>query len=98
MRSLATLGIFLVIGCLLDTTDSALFYYHRPRPIEPVTIGPTKTHQIAATQREGRRYDLLPFLKAVKASNQVDWEEWKEWLFDIGLLQPIRPKLKDIRL
>ena len=97
MRSLATLGIFLVIGCLLDTTDSALFYYHRPRPTEPVTIASTKTHQIA-TQREGRRYDLLPFLKAVKASNQVDWEEWKEWLFDIGLLQPIRPKLKDLRL
>ena len=94
MRSLATLGIFLVICCLLDTTDSALFYYHRPRPIEPVATESTKI----ATQREGRRYDLLPFLKAVKASNQVDWEEWKEWLFDIGLLQPIRPKLKDIRL
>ena len=55
MRSLATLGIFLVICCLLDTTDSALFYYHRPRPIsiEPPEARSTQT----APQRAGRRYD-----------------------------------------
>ena len=96
MRSLAVLGLLVVFLCSLDNTESLLFYYHRPRPvsIEPPADRATQT----APQRAGRRYDLVPFLKALKASNQVDWEEWKDWLYDIGILQPVRPKLKDLRL
>ena len=89
-------GLLVVFLCLLDNTESLLFYYHRPRPVSIESPADRSTQ--TTPQRAGRRYDLLPFLKALKASNQVDWEEWKDWLYDIGILQPVLPKLKDLRL
>ena len=83
MRSL-TFSVLFLTTLILSPTESALIFFSRPRQVEPITKEP----------RIEREYELVPFLNAIKASGEVDWNVWKEWFYDQGILQILEPKIK----
>ena len=39
-------------------------------------------------------FDLLPFLRAVMSSEEIQWEVMRNWLMDKGILKLRKPKKK----
>ena len=84
MRSLAFSVLVLTTLIILSPTESALILYSRPRQVEPISVEP----------RFEKGFKLVPFLNAIKASGEVDWNVWKEWFYEQGILQTLEPKIK----
>ena len=84
MRSLTFSVLFLTTLIVPSPTESALIFFSRPRQVEPITKEP----------RIEREYELVPFLNAIKASGEVDWNVWKEWFYDQGIIKTPEPKIK----
>ena len=85
MRSLTFSVLVLTTLITLSPTESALILYSRPRQVvEPISVEP----------RFEKGFKLVPFLNAIKASGEVDWNVWKEWFYEQGILQTLEPKIK----
>ena len=85
MRSLTFSVLVLTTLIILSPTESALILYSRPRQVvEPISVEP----------RFEKGFKLVPFLNAIKASGEVDWNVWKEWFYDQGILQTLELKIK----
>ena len=88
MKTIIILGLLQV--CLYQTlaifspADWALEIKHNDREADNDFINATEIVNL----------DLLPFLRAVMSSEEIQWEVMRNWLMDKGILKLRKPKKK----